>query len=147
MDEEDDLFAGLGEPKTKPKPNTANSNDFMSSLFGGSNSSRRGSATKEFVLEDKYIAKPENTIRGPGRRGSGTPFLNSDVTNSGSRDPPKIVEPVISQPSNPQLEFTEAPSVTLRTPNSNTVNDNLQKQMNQMEDFEREQNSLFGRTI
>ena len=148
MDEDDDLFAGLGEPKIKAKP-TAN-NDFMSSLFGSDgnkNSNRRGSTTKEFVLEDKYTKKPElNPPRGPGRRGSGTPFLNTEQ--------PKIPEPVIPQqpsqpPSHTQLEFTEAPTTTIRTPtsSSNVVNDNLQKQMNQMEEFEREQNSKFLREI
>ena len=143
MDEDDDLFAGLGEPKIKAKP-TAN-NDFMSSLFGSDgnkNSNRRGSTTKEFVLEDKYTKKPElNPPRGPGRRGSGTPFLNTEQ--------PKIPEPVIPQqpsqpPSHTQLEFTEAPTPTS---SSNVVNDNLQKQMNQMEEFEREQNSKFLREI
>ena len=59
------MFAGLGEPKTKPNKLNQPNNDFMNSLFGGGGGNgpqkaRRGSATKDFVLDDKY-RKPEDT--------------------------------------------------------------------------------------
>ena len=162
MDEDDDLFAGLGEPKIKAKQVATSNNDFMSSLFGSDGSSskssnRRGSTTKEFVLEDKYTKKSQPEInntapaRGPGRRGSGTPFLNTEQPKNHITMPEPVIPQQASQPpSHTQLEFTEAPTVTIRTPTSSSstvVNDNLQKQMNQMEDFEREQNTKFLREI
>ena len=124
MEEDDDLFAGLGEPKTKAKPSSTN-HDFMSSLFGSepSKTSRRGSATinKEFVLEDKYIKPTENTVKPPVRRGSGTPLLNTEPQ-------PKTMNLPEPQPysQSTQLEVSEPPAITLRTPNS-SVNENLHR--------------------
>ena len=64
-DDDDDLFAGLGDSKPKasvtPK---ANNNSFMNDLFGGGGSGNKSTTTRpnsgvggpsrDFVLDDKY---------------------------------------------------------------------------------------------
>ena len=66
-DDDDDLFAGLGDSKPQKTSVTpkANNNSFMNSLFGGGGSGSKttnaspnsgvgGGTSRDFVLDDKY---------------------------------------------------------------------------------------------
>ena len=96
------------------------------------------------------------------RRGSGTPFLSSEPKNSANTvlSPPNPLNPDPMQPTSPVKSQFQPPSFSApndsflaskpqETSNSSSsvVNENLQKQMNEMEEFERKQQSKFLREI
>lgn len=158
-EDEDDLFAGLGGLNDSKK---TNKDDFMTSLFGGQK--QNGQKPKEFVLDDKYKrsgpaaseATPAEAKQPPqpARSRRGTPYtIPNPAETTSSLNPLSLetADPLQQQQPRKSSEVTwlsQPPSQQPLDDSKVVVNhDGLRKQIQQLDEFEKDQQARFIREI